>query len=166
MWAIIKFDKKKIQLLKEDFIKKTGEDFTFYRPKILINRYKKNKLLKKEVYLLGDYLFCFHKKFNNKLFINQLKYSRGLKYFLEGLKEFQFDVTNFIQRCKTLEDQNGYLTKSLFELNLNGKYKFLSGPFVDKIFRIISLRKNDIKILMGNLNTTINKKEFLFSPIK
>tara|TARA_B100000767_G_C19732067_1_gene522167 strand:- start:692 stop:1192 length:501 start_codon:yes stop_codon:yes gene_type:complete len=166
MWAIIKFDKKKIQLLKEDFIKKTGEDFTFYRPKILINRYNKNKLLKKEVYLLGDYLFCFHKKFNNKLFINQLKYSRGLKYFLEGLKEFQFDVANFIQRCKTLEDQNGYLTKSLFELNLNGKYKFLSGPFVDKIFRIISLRKNDIKILMGNLNTTINKKEFLFSPIK
>ena len=79
---------------------------------------------------------------------------------------FQDDVNHFINKCKNLEDQKGYLTRSLFELDFNKKYKFFSGPFVDRIFKIISLRKNDIKILMGNLNTTINKKDFLFSPVR
>mgnify|MGYP001501257440 CR=1 FL=1 len=137
MWAIIKIDIKKIQLLKEDFIKKSGNDFTFYRPKILIKKYQRDKILKKEFYLLGDYLFCFHKNFNNRLFVNQLKYSRGLKYFLDGAKVFQDDVNHFINKCKNLEDQKGYLTRSLFELDFNKKYKFFSGPFVDRIFKII-----------------------------
>ena len=33
MWTIIKIDKKKFELLKSDFEKKTGEKFTFYKPK-------------------------------------------------------------------------------------------------------------------------------------
>ena len=39
-----------------------GNDFIIYNPKILVEKYKKNKLIKKEFDLLGDYLFCFHKK--------------------------------------------------------------------------------------------------------
>ena len=66
--------------------------------------FKNNKLINKEVDILGDYLFCFHKNFSNKSTINQLKFSRGLKYFLDGFIEFQIDVKNFIEKCKNLED--------------------------------------------------------------
>ena len=89
MWTAIKFDKKNFHLLKEDFLKKIGKEFIIYKPKILIQKYKNNKLINKEVDLLGDYLFCFHKNFCKKSTINQLKFSRGLKYFLDGFIELQ-----------------------------------------------------------------------------
>ena len=36
--------------------------------------------------LLGDYLFCYHKKFENKNVLNSLKFTKGLKYFLNGFE--------------------------------------------------------------------------------
>ena len=165
MWAVIKFDKKNFHLLKEDFLKKIGKEFIIYRPKILIQKYKNNKLINKEIDLLGDYLFCFHKNFSKKSIISQLKFSRGLKYFLDGFIEFQIDVKNFIEKCKNLEDSKGYISQNLFEININSNYKFSSGPFAEKIFKIVNFQKNKINILTGNLKTTINKKEFLFNPV-
>ena len=126
MWAVIKFDKKNFHLLKETFQKKMGKDCVIYRPKILIQKYKNNKLINKEVDLLGDYLFCFHKNFCKKSTINQLKFSIGLKYFLDGFIEFQLDVKNFIETCKNLEDSKGYISQNLFEININSNYKFSS----------------------------------------
>ena len=46
MWTIIKFDKKKLDFLKEDFTKKLGKDFIIYNPKLFIQKYKNNKLIK------------------------------------------------------------------------------------------------------------------------
>ena len=43
MWTIIKFDKKKLDFLKEDFTKKLGKDFIIYNPKLSIQKYKNNK---------------------------------------------------------------------------------------------------------------------------
>ena len=57
MWTIFKIDKKKIKFLKEDFKKLLGEDVTFYTPKILVEKYKNDKLFSKEYSLLGDYIF-------------------------------------------------------------------------------------------------------------
>ena len=74
MWAVIKFDKKNFHLFQADLSKKIGKDFIIYRPKVLIQKYKNNKLVNKEVDILGDYLFCFHKDLNNKSIINQLKF--------------------------------------------------------------------------------------------
>ncbi len=165
MWTVIKFDKKNFNLLKEDLRKKMGEELIIYRPKILIQKYKNNKLINKEVDILGDYLFCFHKNFDQRSVINKLQFCRGLKYFLDGFKEFQADLKNFINKCKKLEDKKGYVSQSLFEITLNSRYKFSSGPFAEKIFKIINLQKNTINILIGNLKTKINKKEFLFNPI-
>ena len=165
MWAVIKFDKKNFHILKKYFQKKMGKDCVIYRPKILIQKYKNNKLINKEVDILGDYLFCFHKNFSNKSTINQLKFSRGLKYFLDGFTELQEDVQNFVEKCKNLEDSKGYISEGLFEININSNYKFSSGPFAEKIFKIVNLQKNKIDILMGSLKTTINKKEFLFTPV-
>ena len=81
------------------------------------------------------------------------------------LDEANKTIENFIKKCKTLEDQNGYISHTLFELNLNSKYKFASGPFVEKIFQIIDLQKNKINILMGNIKTTVRTQEFIFKPI-
>ena len=53
----------------------------------------------------------------------------------------------------------------LYPLDLNKDYQFTSGPFVEKIFKIINLQKNKIDIYIGNLKTTIKNKEFLFKTI-
>ena len=164
MWTIIKFDKKKLSILKEDFSQKLNGNFEIYSPKLLIQKYKKNKLINKELNLLGDYILCFHEDFKNYETINSLKYCRGLKYFLEGFKTSQMDIENFVNKCKSSE-KDGYLSYNFYKLNLNGKYKFTTGPFVEKIFQIINMQKNKIDILMGNLKTTIKKKEFLFNPV-
>tara|TARA_B110001450_G_scaffold249465_1_gene266899 strand:- start:692 stop:1189 length:498 start_codon:yes stop_codon:yes gene_type:complete len=165
MWTIIKFDKKNFNLLKHDLNKKLGKNFIIYRPKILIQKYKNNKLISKEFEILGDYLFCYHKDFVKKATINNLKFSRGLKYFLSGFLKFQKDINYFIEKCKKLENQKGFISERLFEIKINSKYIFSSGPFAQEIFKIIGMQKNKINILMGNLNTTINKKEYLFNPV-
>ena len=165
MWTVLKFDKKNFHLLKEDLKKKVGCDCIIYRPKIRVQKYKNNKLISRELDLLDDYLLCFHKKFQKKSIINQLKFSRGLKYFLDGFVESQLEVKNFVEKCKKIEDDKGFISQNLFAININSNYKFSSGPFVDKIFKIINFRKNKINILMGDIKTTIRKKEFLFNPI-
>ena len=115
--------------------------------------------------MLGDYMFCFHKQFKSKLTVEALKFVRGLKYFLTGHNDSQDDIENFIKKCSELEDKNGYISKDLFELEINKSYKFLSGPFTDKIFKLINLQRNILKISMGNLSTTINRKKYLFTPL-
>ena len=165
MWSVIKFDKKNYHLLKEDIEKKIGNNCIIYRPKILIQKYKNNKLVNKEVDVLNDYLFCFHEKLKDKNIDQKFKFLRGLKYFLGGYLEFQTDIKNFINKCKNSENENGYISKNIFEIKINSDYKFSSGPFVDKIFKIINFRKNKINILVGNLKTTVNKRKFLSYPI-
>ena len=64
MWTVIKIDKKKINLLKKELTNKFGEGGLTYSPKILIEKFKKNKLEKKEFDILGDYLFCYHNNFS------------------------------------------------------------------------------------------------------
>ena len=70
MWLIFKVDKKRIEILKRDFKLKLGEDTIFYRPKLLIEKYHKNKLNSKDISLLGDYMFCYNKKLVNESFLN------------------------------------------------------------------------------------------------
>jgi len=165
MWTIIKFDKKKLSSLKKDFTKKLGKDFVIYSPKLFIQKYKNNKLTNKEFNLLGDYLLCFHKDFQNPTTINKLKFCRGLKYFLSGFIQSQNEIENFVNRCKKSENDGGYLSTNFYQLHINSKYRFATGPFAERIFQIINLQKNRIDILMGNIKTTIKKKEFLFNPV-
>ena len=165
MWAILKYNKKKIESLKKDFSKKLGNDFIIYYPKSIFQKYKNNVWINKEFNLLGDYLFCFHKKFTYKEIINNLKFSRGLKCFLGGFVQSQEEIQSFIEKCKKYENKRGYLSHEFFEMNIDSQYKFFSGPFANTIFKIIQSQKNKINILMGNIKTTINKKEFFFRPL-
>ena len=165
MWIVLKFDKKNLSILNADLKKKLGEDYKFYIPKLRVQKYKNNKLINKEFNLLGDYMFCFHKSFEQKKIITSLRFTRGLKYFLEGILGSQKEIEKFIIKCKDSENKDGFLSRDFFDLDINKKYKFSSGPFADKIFKIISLQRNRIKVLMGNIKTTIKKKEFLVTPI-
>ena len=165
MWAIIKFDKRYSEIFKDSLKKETGNDLIIYSPKLFIEKYTKNKLIKKDFSLLGDYLFCFHKKFKNESFVNSLKFTKGLKYFLNGYSTSQDDIRNFIEKCKQYEDEKGYLKRNFFEIYKNNSYKFISGPFSEKIFKIIDFQKNKIEILLGKIKTTIDKNKFLFAPL-
>ena len=162
--AYNKIDKKN-PILKGRFQEKIGNDIIFYNPKFLVQKYKKNKLLSKEYNLLGDYIFCYHKKFKSQINFNLIKFSRGLKYFLQGSLEAQHEIERFIKKCKKSEDQNGNLTNQFFDYNLNSNYKFKSGLMTDKLFKIIEIHKNKLKILLGGHKTTINKKDYLFHSV-
>lgn len=165
MWTVIKFNKKNFNIFKHDIKKKLGKDVEIYSPKLLIKKFKKRKIANIEFKLLGDYLFCFHSNFANQETLDKLKFTRGLKYILGGFSYSQNEIKNFINQCKKEENSNGYLSHNFIKLIENTKYKFSSGPFSEKIFKIINLQKNKIDILLGNIKTTIKKKEFIFTPL-
>ena len=164
MWAILKIEKKSFFLLKNEFQTKLGIDLAFYAPKVLIEKIINKKKLKKELNLLGDYIFCFHKKFEDSKNLNSLKTTRGLKYILPNYHKSQEEIREFIHKCKINENKNGYINPSFFELVINKKYKFINGPFSEKIFGLIKLNKNKISILLDNIKIKIDKNKFLFKP--
>ena len=115
--------------------------------------------------LLGDYLFCYHSEFRNNKIINALKYCRGLKYFLSNCFNSQRSIDEFIKKCLNHEDDQGYIRQSFFEFNINENFEFLSGPFANMMFKIISQQHNKIKILLGDFKTTVCSKEYLYRPV-
>ena len=165
MWTVLKFHKSELSLFKEDLIKNLGKDFQLYIPKIRIQKYKKNKLINIDLNLLGDYLFCYHESFKNKETISSMKFIKGLKYFLNGFNESQESIKRFIQECKSTENDQGFVSREILDLKLEKKYKFLNGPFSNQIFEILKLQKEKIRIVTGNLTTTISKKRFLFLSV-
>lgn len=107
MWTVLKFDKKNLALLKTDLYLKLGKNLKFYIPKIKIQKYKNNKLINKEINLLGDYLFCFHENLALKKTINSIKFIRGLKYFLNGfefIKKILISLLRNANHLKTKKD--------------------------------------------------------------
>ena len=166
MWTIIKIDKKKFYFLKQDLEKKLERDVKFYIPKIQVEKFSKNKIRKNFKYdLLGDYIFCFSKKFDKKNILNSLSYLRGLKYFLNGYENSQIDIKKFINLCTEAENNEGYLTQKFFELKMNNYYKFLNGPFASRIFQLVELQKNKIGFKLGKIKSYICKKDIFFKPV-
>ena len=118
MWTVLKFDKKALALLKEDLFLKLGKNYKIYIPKLRVQKYKNNKLINKEINLLGDYLFCFHENLANKKINESLKFSRGLKCILKGFEASQEDICRFVEKCKSSECENGFVSKDFFNLEL------------------------------------------------
>lgn len=164
MWAIIKIDKKKLYLLKKDFENKTGKKFIFYKPKLKVSKYLKNKLINQEFDLLGDYIFCFNDSFSNRETAAILKFSIGLKYFLNGYVCFQKEIKSFINKCKDLENPEGFIEPKFSEYKKNQIYQFLSGPFVKRFFKIINFNEKKLKIILGGSETYIAKNKYFFRP--
>ena len=57
MWTIIKIDKKKFELFKQDLRRKLGSESKFYAPKIKISSIRSNRKVEKNLFLLGSYIF-------------------------------------------------------------------------------------------------------------
>ena len=162
MWTIIRYKKNKYASLLIDLKRKFGSDPILYQPKIMI----KNKNEKsKELNLLGDYVFFFNEKFNDHRLTNSIKYCRGLKSIIEGYSNSQLEIQNFINKCKLNENENGYLSKNIFEIFVNKEYKFFNGPFSNYIFKIINLQKDKLKIQIGNWQAEIDNRRLLYHPI-
>ena len=149
MWTIIKYDKKNLGVLEYELKRKTNDNLKIYIPKICIQIFNKNRISNKEINIIGDYMFCFHEKFKNKNFHNIIKYTKGLKLILDGCDKSQEEIQNFILKCKNSENKKGFISRNFYEIILNSNYKFLSGIFINKVFKIIELQKNCIKILIG-----------------
>ena len=165
MWTIIKYDKKNLGVLEYELKRKTNDNLKIYIPKICIQIFNKNRISNKEINIIGDYMFCFHEKFKNKNFHNIIKYTKGLKLILDSCDKSQEEIQNFILKCKNSENKKGFISRNFYEIILNSNYKFLSGIFINKVFKIIELQKNYIKILIGKKKIIINKENNLFSPV-
>ena len=133
MWTIIKIDLKKLNTFNQDIKKKIGDDVRIYFPKVKIS----NRTLP----LIGDYIFCFHNKFRDLSYINKLKFTKGLKYFLNGHIESQSQIEYFVNKCKSLENDKGLLSKNICELIPNSMYQFKTGLLKNEIFKLLEIQK-------------------------
>ena len=166
MWAVAKIKIRNLNTFKKDIAKRIGKDIKFYHPKIEYHRYFGDKVKKFEKFILENYIFCYHEKFQTINFVNEVKFLKGLEYFLDGHNQNQNNIVKFIKYCKTFENENGYLTQCFFKMIITKKAKFISGPFTNMIFEILEKQKNKLKILVGNIVTTISdNNNYLYCPI-
>ena len=96
MWVVAKIKKKEINIFKKKLNEKFKNEIKFYYPKIQEHKYEKNKLKKIEKLILENYVFCYHKKFEDLKSISEVKFVKGLDYFLNGYLQNQEQVIKFI----------------------------------------------------------------------
>ena len=166
MWLVAKIKLQELNIFKSDLSKKLGGNIKLYFPKIMYHKYIKNKLKKYDKLILENYIFCYHEKFNDTNKINEIQNIKGLQYFLKGHDLNQKEIIKFIEFCKSFENDNGYIDASFFKTMISKRAQFVSGPFTNMIFEILEKQKNKLKILIGNIVTTISdNKNYLYRPI-
>ena len=166
MWIVAKIKKKEIEIFKKDLTKKSNSNVKFYCPKIEYQQYYKKKIKRFEKLVLEDYIFCYNENFNDLLFVNKLKFVKGLEYFLSGYHQSQQEILEFVKYCKCSENSKGYLTQFFFKTITTKKAKFISGPFANMMFEIINKQKNKLKIIVGNIVTTVSdNSNYLYRPV-
>ena len=166
MWIVAKIKLKNFNIFKKELTKKIGKDIKFYYPKIEYHKYFGDKVKRFEKHILENYIFCYHANFSKSIFLNKLKFVKGLQYFLTGHFQNQNEIDKFIKYCKNFENNRGYLTQSFFKTITFNKAKFISGPFTSMIFEIVEKQKNKLKIIVGNVVTTISDNtNYLYRPI-
>ena len=85
---------------------------------------------------------------------------------MKGHEAAQTEIIKFINYCKTFENENGYIKQTFFKTTIIKKGKFISGPFANMIFEILEKQKNKLKILVGNIVTTISdNKNYIYRSI-
>ena len=128
MWVVAKIKKKEISFFKNELKEKIGKDIKFYNPQIELEKFIKNKMIKYKKPLLEDYIFCYHKNFENKKNINCLSFIKGLKFFLKGHDLNQVEILGFINYCKSFENKEGNIKAMFFKSLLSKKAKFIRVP--------------------------------------
>ena len=166
MWIVLKYKKQEFNFLKKDFRKTLGDLPLIFKPKIKYEKFIRNTLHLLEKDILGDYLICYHKKFQDANMLAILKNLRGLKYFLSNSKINQKEIISFIEYCKKNQDSKGYIKQTFFDFSTAKKGIFLSGPFTNMLFSIIENQGPKLRILIGKVITTVTKNSnYLFRPV-
>lgn len=160
MWLVAKYNSGQSEILKKNLKNFLGNDLEYYQPKILIELTNK-KFFKN---ILGDYIFFKHNKFSDERFINNLRFAKGLKYFLTNYKLEQKQISNFINKCKSHEKEK-ILGQEFFDDLINFRGKLTTGPFKSFIFNIISKNKNYIIARINSYKITVKKKKNCFLPV-
>ena len=160
-WIVVKYKKNKLSELKNDLIKKIGNNIKFYFPKIKYEFLKKQKTSFKEINLLDDYIFVNHEKFSEIKNLKLIEYCRGLKNILRNFTASQKNISTFIDKCKKYEI-DGSISNSFMEDFKNSEFIFLTGPFYKKIFKIIDRKKNYLEISINNFNLRIRNNNLIF----
>jgi len=166
MWMVAKIKKREIKIFKKNITEKIGKNIQFYYPKVEYEKFIGNKIKRFEKYVLENYIFCYHPDFSKDIFINKVRFLKGLEYFLSGHSQNQNEIIKFINYCKAFENNKGCLTQAFFKEMINKKAKFTSGPFANMMFEIIEKQKNKLKVIIGNIKTTISDKtNYFYLPV-
>ena len=96
MWIVAKIKNKEISFFINQIEKKIGSNVKFYCPKIELERWFGNKVVKYEKSLLEDYIFCYHDSFKNEKSLSSLNFIKGLKFFLKGCELNQKEIVKII----------------------------------------------------------------------
>tara|TARA_B100001057_G_scaffold246810_1_gene247204 strand:- start:1111 stop:1602 length:492 start_codon:yes stop_codon:yes gene_type:complete len=154
MWIVAKYNSKGLEVFKKELSGKLNKDIKYYHPKIKV---KDTSKVKKFKYILGQYIFCQSSKFLNKKIFNGIKNLRGLDYFLKDCFNCQNEIIKFIDFCKSNEDLDGSLKRSFFNISLHKKYQFISGPFKNMIFNIISNNQKRFEIILNGKRVFVER---------
>jgi len=160
MWLVIKLKKGLIfNLFKCGLKNLLLSDPELYSPKITRQRIKGNKFYQKDLHVLGNYIFVFHEKFKNKIYINKLNFIKGVDKVLNGFQYSQEEINSFVSKCKINEDENGYLLQEFFTNIVGNKIKFHSGPFINFVSELIDIQRNKISVLAGKYKILVDIKK-------
>lgn len=165
MWSVLKIEKKKLNEVKQSFKKKLGDETLFYIPKILVET--KNNIFssKKEIPILGNYVFCFNIKLRDRKILINLINIPGVKYFLNGFNYCQNEIKDFILKCKKHENKEGFLNQTFFEIVKNKDYKIVSGPFANFVSSLIEETKRKYVVRLNGVKLIVSKKNLIFKTI-
>ncbi len=157
MWVIAKIHKNQEEIFKYYFNKKIA-NVRYYYPKIQTFKKFSNKIIKKNINLLGDYIFCFIPNLSN-FDTEKFKFIKGLNYFLKNCFFEQKNINHFISICKNYEVNENNNTPIILSLTQNQKFKFLSGPLENLTLNLQKITSNKIR---GTFN---NKRIVIEDPV-
>lgn len=165
MWYILKYKNNCLNEMILSLEKKIGFKLKVFTPFIKIKKKTKYKNLIKKKNILENYTFVYNEKFLNSEFIQFLKFTKGLKYFLEDAFLNQENIKDFIEACKKHTDSDGYILPSFYELKIGEKYKFIDGPFINKIFKLENINEKKLEVLLGNCRAKVLNKYSLVKTV-
>ena len=166
MWIVFKYKINQLNILKKSLRDLLGNDLEYFIPRIKYDLIIKTKIKTFQKSILEGYLICFDEKFNDKNIVNRLKYTKGINYILDGFQTSQNEILDFVNKCKKFQDQEGFMKQDFFSKTNFTKARFISGPFTNLVFEVLSQQADKIEILIGKYKTILSKNSrFLYKPI-
>ena len=162
MWLVAKIKNNNYEIFKNEILK-IEKNVEFYEPKYKISfvTKKKTKILKKN--LFNTYIFCKISNYN-QFSLNKIKFCKGLKYYLSGYELYQKSIIQFIDYCKSFEDENKFITNAFFKNLVSEKGKFFSGPLRNIIFEKKKKKKNKVIVTFGKFIATVRDNKAIYAP--